>query len=251
MPRFGFWKPKKKNVSRMSLDQLTESQLQDANPLAKLTAANKRAVSRRAVAKRKAKSQLLDLSKHGTVVGTGLSSGELAVAARWVGQDYIVTRARFLPNPKEWPEGQFKRQLIAEWRSGTRFTCTRAIAAIGYDFGRKLPGTDWHPNLALYLESLGVVRLVPHSKNLFKGTDTHLEWAHAIRDGIYDVFAGMKLDKNGDPVWKGDIADDEDRPDHIPIHYNQVVSDGHGVAMVYRFRREFIEALPHLLPTGS
>lgn len=249
MPRFGLSKYKKKNVSRMSLEQLVQSQLNDANPLAKLTAANKQAVSRRVLAARKAKSQLLDLSKHGTVLGTGLSSGELAIAARWVGQDYIVTRARFLANPKDWPDGRFKDQLVAEWRQGTRFTCIRAIEKIGFDFG-KARGVDWHPLLAQCLESLGVVRLVPHQKSLFKGTDTHLEWAHAIRDGVYDVFAGMKPDKNGDPVWKGDIADDEDRPDHIPIHYNQIVSDGHGVAMVYRFKPQFLEALPHLL-TGS
>lgn len=250
MPRYGLSKYKKKNVSRMTLAQLVESQLQDMSPLAKLTAANKAAVSRRAVTRRKGKAQLLDLSKHGTVLGAGFES-ELAIAARWVGRDYVVTRAKYLEPWRLWPsDGRALSAFRSEWRSGTRTMGIGAINAIGFDFGRRA-ADHWHPWLKPCLESVGIIRIVPKNGGRFFENDSMIHWGHHIRDGIYDVWAGAKLDKNGDLIWLGQDEDDDQDPNFIPCHYNQIKADGNGVAMVFRFRQEFVDAMPKLLAAGS
>lgn len=251
MPSFGHWRGKKTNMSRMSLAQLVESQRQDASPLAKLTAANKAALSRSARVKRKGQAQLLDLSQHGTVLGTGLPS-ELAVATRWVGQDFIITRARYLQPWRLWPaDGVGLTRFRSDWREGTRVMSRGALMRIGFDF-RGGNETLFHlPLLAHCLESVGIIRIVPKNGGRFFENDSLIHWGHHVRDGMYDVWAGYKLDKNGDQIWLGQDADNDQAEGFIPCHYNQIKADGNGIAMVYRFKQAFVEALPHLLPTGS
>lgn len=243
---YGRWKRhRSKNLAKMSLAELVRSQLQDASPLAKLTAANEHAVSRRTRSKNAAKRQLLDLRNHGTVVGTGYAS-EPVIAVRWVGNDFVVTRAQYLQPWRDWPD---EPSFRARWRSGARATSLVGIGALGFPFGATKE-QPWMPDLRPCLESVGVLRLVPPRGRFFEN-DSMVHWSHHVRDGIYDVWAGMILDKNGDPVWLGQRADDDNKLGFIPCQYNQVKADGHGIATVFRFRQEFVDAMPNLLPQNA
>lgn len=188
----------------------------------------------------------VDLNKHGKLIYTGVDR-ELAVAARWLGQDYIVTRAVYLRPWRDWPEqGEDLSRFRAEWRQGSRFMATGALRDIGFDFGFS-PRQQWLPKLKPYLESVGVVRIFPPRGKKFE-EDSLLHWAHHVRDGIYDVWAGCKFDKNGKAIWLGQDEDDNNAEGFVPCQYSQIKADGNGIAMVYRFKPEFVAALPYLLP---
>lgn len=205
-------------------------------------------MSQRQRKKRTANGSLLNLAEHGKIIGTGRQS-ELAVAARWMGQDYVITRAVYLPPWRDWPpDGPALRAFFAKWRRGTHEVCMAALQDIGFDFGYER-GKPWLPALEPYLESVGICRIVPPRGKFFE-KDSRVHWPHAVRDGMYDVWAGMKLDKNGNPIWLGQRADDDSNPDKpiaVPCQYNETRADGHGMALIYRFKAEFVEALPHLL----
>lgn len=237
-----------------TLAELVKQQLLESNPRLRLQEAVERGMmSERAKRKKIANGSLLSLAEHGKVLGTGIGQ-EPFVAARWLGQDYVITRAIFIPGWRDWPDSADYRSMM---RQSSRALCTRALRDIGFDFGYEARMTPWLPKLKPYIERVGVTRLVPtyvgkakKRKHRFFENDSLIHWCHHLRDGVYDVWAGMKLNKNGDPIWLGQDEDDDHKPEFVPFQYNQAHADGYGIAYVFRFKIEFIEALPHLL-TGS
>jgi hypothetical protein len=232
------------NYQRMSLAQLLKTVTM--TPRGKHRASEKHAISRRGLAQRKAKSQLVDPAKHGTVLSTPYHKGQLAaplIAARWIGQDFLVTVPWYIKPWRDWPAGEVDMQrFVRDMRQGARVLSTLALRSIhsDEDFGFDIQTRPWLPGLKPHLESLALVRIVPERGKFFE-EDSNIHWGHHMRDGQYDVFAGMKLDKNKRPIWLGQDADDNNKDGFVPFQYNQIRADGHGVAFVFRFKREFVE----------
>jgi len=239
-----------KRKPRQTLLDLVREQMREANPELRLRESAQRGMSQREKRKRSANGSLLSLAEHGKVIGTGIGK-EPFVAARWMGQDYVVTRSIYIPGWRDWPDSADYRSMM---RQSSRALCTRALRDIGYDFGYDARNAPWMPGLKPYLESVGVCRLVPtfvgaakKRKHKFFEDDSLIHWCHHLRDGVYDVWAGMKLNKNGDPIWLGQDEDDNNKAGFVPCQYNQAHADGYGIAYVFRFRTEFVELLPQLL----
>lgn len=230
------------NFARMTLAQLIKTPM---TPEAKLRAAAKWDMKRRSRQRVKSRAQLVDLSEHGRVLMLPqLRPKERArfAAARWEGRDYLVTVPWFIQRWPDWPQaGKAKNTFKANMRQGARAFSTLALRALPVDFGYVEGVRPWLPDLAPMLESVGVVRLVPkHVRKMFE-EDSLIHWCHHLRDGVYDTFAGMKLDKNGSPIWLGQDADDNNKPGFIPCQYNQLHAGGHGVVFVFRFKQEAVE----------
>jgi len=169
-----------------------------------------------------------------------------AVAAGWIGSDYVITAPWFVPRLDLWPKDEktlraWKRDL----RQGARTLATLGLRKMGHDFGYVEGKTPWLPELEAHIEHLGIARIVPANTVKLFDVDSLLEWGHEMRDGLYDVYAGLKHDKNGKPIWKGQDADAdyEVGPGVIQCVYSQLRLDGHGVGFVYRFKPEALEAL--------
>jgi hypothetical protein len=232
------------NYQRMNLKQLLSTITM--TPADKRKAAASHAVSRRTIAKRKAKSRLLDPSNHGAVLGTPYFQGQLAapfIATQWIGQDFVVTVPWYIQGWRDWPANARHMDLwVRDMRQGARALSTLALRSIspGEDFGFDRQTTPWLPELKPRLESLAIVRIIPKSGKFFE-EDSMIHWGHHMRDGQYDVFAGMKRNKRNQPIWLGQDADDNNRQGFVPFQYNQIHADGHGVAFVFRFKKEFVE----------
>lgn len=233
-----------KNASRMSLAQLVS---QYASPRDKLRRSASKTMSRRSVRNRRAKQQLVDLSKHGTVIqappefNTGVLPAA-AVAARWLGRDFVITVPWFIAPWRDWSKTFVAGDYIRDMRQGARALSTLALSQLNADFGY-VPGVvPYMPKLKAGLESVALARVIPPRGKKFE-EDSIIHWCHHMRDGLYDVWAGFKVKRDGKLDWQGQYEDDNNKPGFIPCEYNQVHADGHGVAFVFRFKPEAFKTL--------
>lgn len=200
------------------------------------------------------RSRVVDLKTHGTVLPSGyFAKGQWAaplIAARWEGEsgrDFIVTVPWYIPPLGEWPVQDTRSAAWRAWkrnmRQGARALSTAALRSLGRDFGYIEGSRPWLPDLHPCLESMGIIRIVPkHQRKVFE-EDSFFHWCHQMRDGLYDVWAGAMVQSDGKVKWLGQDADDNNRAGFIPIQYNQLRINGHGVAFVFRFKAEAMEQL--------
>jgi hypothetical protein len=147
--------------------------------------------------------------------------------------DLEITTHIQIDSWRQWPRpGSGHTAMRSYHRRGTHLCCVEVFKKIGCtEIDGGIVG------LKDRLEAIGLVRISP--KKLER--DSAIHTLHYARDGAYDVLVGMKLDKNGEPVWLGQYEDNEENADFVECQYNQTSIDANGsdfigLRVVFRFK---------------
>jgi len=214
---------------------------------AKLQASAKRAMSRRNVQARRRRA--IDATQHGQAFAVSLHVDSdrppqtMVCSYRMRGNELEITAPIMIKRWYDWPprgrDGKLTR-MVRYHRRGTHAACVEALRRLGFEsINGGMVG------LLERVEAVGFVRIAPKVKKKFLDTDSAIHTLHHVRDGVFDSLVGMKLNKNGEPIWLGQDADDEEGEDLVSCHYNQIeIGKEIGIRVLFYFK-------PGMAPKGD